>query len=222
MKKILAFNGSPRPGSNTSYLLEHFLDGASQESENMEVIRPHALNLEHCHGCLRCNVLRRCSISGDDWEQISGRILEADVLVFASPIYFHHLPGPVKILLDRFRSFNHVQITESGLKHTPWKEWKKDFVLLLCMGSPDDSDAQPVVDLFSYVTSILGSGNRLHVIKATRLAMAKQVMKTEDELRTLYEKLKLPPDLASQDHERNMRVLEACKRLGAELSADRP
>ena len=220
MKKILAFNGSPRPGSNTSYLLEQFLDGASQHSEIPEVIRPHELNLEHCHGCLRCNVLRRCSISGDDWEQISGRILEADVLVFASPIYFHHLPGPVKTLLDRFRSFNHVQITESGLKHTPWQEWKKDFVLLLCMGSPDDSDAQPLVDLFSFVTTILGSGNRLHVIKATRLAMAKQVIKSEDELRVLYDKLKLPPELAFEDHQRNMQVLEACRNLGTELSGE--
>ena len=113
MKKILAFNGSPRSGSNTSYLLEHFLEGTSLSPDNFEVIEPHALHLDHCHGCLRCNVLRRCSISGDDWEQISGKILDADVLVFASPIYFHHLPGPVKILLDRFRSFNHVQITES-------------------------------------------------------------------------------------------------------------
>ncbi len=222
MKKILAFDGSPRPGSNTSFILKHFLEGALPHSEDPEVIRPHEVNLEHCHGCLRCNVLRRCSISGDDWDHISGRILEADILVFASPIYFHHLPGPVKILLDRFRSFNHVQVTESGLKHTPWQEWNKDFVLLLCMGSPDDSDAQPVVDLFSFVTSILGSGNRLHVIKATRLAMAKQVIKTEEELRALYDKLKLPPDLATLDHKRNMGVLEACKRLGSELSADRP
>lgn len=218
MKKILAFNGSPRSQGNTSYLLQHFLDGTGHHPETLEVIHPHELNLEYCHGCLRCNVLRRCSISGDDWEQISGRILEADVLVFASPIYFHHLPGPLKILLDRFRSFNHVQITESGLKHTPWHEWKKDFVLLLCMGSPDDSDADPVIDLFRFVTSILGSGNRLHVIKATRLAVAKQVIKDRDELRILYEKLKLPADLAEKDHQKNKSVLAECKRLGNQLS----
>ncbi len=219
MKKILAFNGSPRAHGNTSYLLQHFLDGAGDQAETLGVIHPHELNLEYCHGCLRCNLLRRCSISGDDWGQVSGKILEADILVFASPIYFHHLPGTLKILLDRFRSFNHVQITESGLQHTPWHEWRKDFVLLLSMGSPDESEAGPVIDLFRYLTSILGSGNRLHVIKATRLAVARQVVRDKDELRILYEKMKLPADLVDRDHRENKKVLAACKRLGAKLSA---
>jgi hypothetical protein len=75
--------------------------------------------------------------------------------------------------LDRFRPFNHVQITETGLEHTPWQEWKKDFVLLLTMGSPDPSDAKPVIDLFDFVKSILGHGNKLHVITATRVAVAR-------------------------------------------------
>jgi putative NADPH-quinone reductase len=218
MRKILAFNGSPRPVGNTSCLLEAFMEGAGRHTQELEVIHPHEISLEHCHGCLRCNVLRRCSITGDDWEQISRKIIEADVLVFASPIYFHHLPGPLKVLLDRFRSFNHVQITESGLKHTPWHEWNKDFVLLLCMGSPDDADADPVIDLFRFVTSILGSGNRLHVIKATRLAMAKQVIKKEEELLILYEKLKLPVHLAETDHRKNRKVLADCRKLGTEMA----
>ena len=222
MKKILAFNGSPRPHGNTSYLLKAFTDGAGQHTDSLEVIHPHELNLEHCHGCLRCNLLMRCSITRDDWEQISRKILDADVLVFATPIYFHHLPGPFKILLDRFRSFQHVQITESGLIHTPWHEWRKDFALLLCMGSPDDSDADPVIDLFRFVTSMLGSGNRLHVIKATRLAVSRQVTKNEDELRTLYEKMKLPAHLVAQDHDRNQKILAACRQLGMELTAGEP
>lgn len=115
------------------------------------------------------------------------KILDSDVLVFAAPIYFHHVPGPMKIMLDRFRSFNHVQITETSLVHTPWQEWKKDFVLLLTMGSPEESNADPVIDLFSFMTSILGSENRLHVIKATRLAVARQITKTEAELSVLYD-----------------------------------
>lgn len=219
MKKILAFNGSPRPHGNTTFLLEQFMDGAGQHSRSLEVFRPHELNLEACHGCLRCNVLRRCSISGDDWEHISSRILEADVLIFASPIYFHHLPGPMKMLIDRFRSFHHVQITETGLTHTPWQDWNKDFVLLLSMGSPDDSDADPVIDLFRFVTTTLGTGNRLHVIKATRLAVSRQVIKDKDELQRLYEKMNLPAYLVVQDHHRNREILSACRQLGMELSS---
>ena len=218
MKNILALNGSPRDKGNTSLLLDSFIEGARENTDHVEVLFPHRMNIDHCRGCLRCNVLRRCSISGDDWLDLSQKILDSDILVIASPIYFHHLPGPLKVVLDRFRSFNHVQITESGLEHTPWQEWEKDFVLLLTMGSPDQSDALPVIDLFDFVKSILGPGNRLHVITATRVAMARQISKTKDELAALYEKLKLPVDLAEEDYLKNMKTLEETRKLGSLLS----
>ncbi len=217
MKKVVAFNGSPRPTGNTSLLLNHFLEGTGQNPVDTEVIHSHELNLESCQGCLRCNVLKRCSISGDDWNEISSKILEADVLVFASPVYFHHVPSPLKKVIDRFRSFVHVQITETGLIHTPWAEWNKDFVLILTMGSPDKSEADPVIDLFRYITSILGSGNKLHVITATRLAVVKQVVKTKEELRDLYQKMKLPTELVAGDIQRNKALMEECRSLGFEL-----
>lgn len=163
-------------------------------------------------------MLKRCSLSGDDWAELSGKILNADVLVFASPVYFHHVPAPMKAMLDRFRSFIQVQITETGLKHTPWRAWNKDFVLILPMGSSAAADADPVIDLFSFMTSILGENNSLHVITATRLAVVKQVIKTEDELGELYGKMKLPARLAPGDFKRNQELMEACRKLGKELS----
>jgi putative NADPH-quinone reductase len=220
MKKIVAFNGSPRPAGNTAHLLRHFMEGALDNSVETDLIHCQDLNLKYCQGCLRCNILKRCSISGDDWEEVSKKILDADVLVFAAPVYFHHVPAPMKKMMDRFRSFHHVQITESGLVHTPWQEWKKDFVLILSMGTPDPVDAQPIIELFEFMTSLLGSGNRLHVITATRLAVVKQVIKTEEELETFYRKMKLPAHLAREDHHRNQKVLKACRELGVRLSAD--
>lgn len=219
--KILAFNGSPRPDGNTSHLLGKFLEGASENLVETEVLHSHRLNLKYCTGCLRCNLLKRCSITGDDWAVLSSKILDADVLVFASPIYFHHVPAPMKTMLDRFRSFIHVQITETGLQHTPWHNWKKDFVLILSMGSSDVVDADPVIELFRFMTSILGENNRLHVITATRLAVVKQVIKSEDELKELYVKMKLSPGLALGDFERNQEVMEECRKLGAELSLEK-
>ncbi len=219
MKKIIAFNGSPRPAGNTSHLLQQFIEGAQAHSSEIDLIRCQDLNLKYCQGCLRCNVLRRCSISEDDWARVSAKILESDVLVFAAPVYFHHLPAPMKKLIDRFRSFHHVQITETGLKHTSWIEWKKDFVLILTMGSPDPVDAKPIIELFEFMTTLLGSGNRLHVITATRLAVVKQVIKSEEELQTLYQKMKLPGDLVREDHLRNRKVMAACRELGDNLSS---
>ena len=218
MKRILAIHGSPRKQGNSALLLQSFLDGARKHTPHIEEINPHELNLEQCRGCLRCNVLKRCSISGDDWETTSASILASDVLVLSSPIYFHHLPAPVKTMIDRFRSFVHVQITQTGLVHTPWQEWKKDFVLILCMGSPDPADAQPVIDLFQFMKTILGSENRIHVITATRLAMARQVGRTEKELTELYLKSGLSASLVGQDVKMNMEALEKCRRLGMTLS----
>ncbi len=218
MKKILAFNGSPRKTGNTSFLLQRFLEGAAEQNAATETLHPHELNVEYCHGCLRCNILKKCSLRDDDWDEVAEKIEQADVLVFAAPVYFHHLPGPMKIILDRFRSFVHVQMTETGLIHTPWKKWNKDFVLMLSLGSSDPSDAAPIIELFGYVKSILGSGNRLHVITATRLGVVKQVVKTEDELRELYPKLKLPASLAENDAARNLELLAECKALGKKLA----
>ncbi|MDX2444326.1 MAG: flavodoxin family protein [Bacteroidales bacterium] len=214
MKKVLAFNGSPRRFGNTSVLLKHFRKGAETNSPIFREVLMNDLKLDHCNGCLRCNLIGRCSITGDDWQDLSQDILDADVLVFASPVYFHHLAGPMKVLIDRFRSFVKVQITESGLKHIPWQEWNKEFVLLLSMGSSDDSDARAIIELFEYMRSILGSSNKLSVISATRLAVIRQIEKTEEELSELYPKLGLSQNLVSADAQKNKLILDNCYQLG--------
>ena len=218
MKKVLLLDGSTRKMGNTSILLQHFIEGAEENTNKVEHIIAKDLDIKYCNGCLRCNLVKRCAIRGDDWEDLAQKINEADVLVFASPIYFHYVTAPLKNIIDRFRSFVHVQITETGLIHTPWNNWNKDFVLLLSMGSSDDSDAQPVIGLFDYMKEVLGDSNRLHVIKGTRLAVIKQVQKTEEELKELYPKLKLDEKLAKQDFERNKQILLDCKELGEKLT----
>lgn len=218
MKKILAFNSTPRSHGNSTYLLQHFIEGAGYNATRLDEIQTHDLDLRYCQGCLRCNVLKRCATSDDAWPELSEQILQSDILVFATPIYFHHLPASLKKVIDRFRSFVHVQITETGLIHTPWEDWNKDFALLLSMGSPDKAEAKPVIELFEFMTSILGSNNRLHVITATRLAMAKQVIRTKEELTILYNKLNLPEELAKWDSDENSKVLRNCRELGSRLT----
>ncbi len=218
MKKVLAFNGSARKQGNTSFLLDSFLKGVIKSDGKSEVIEAHKVNLDYCNGCLRCNLIKRCAIRGDEWNEISGKIMEADVLVFATPIYFHHVSAQLKKIIDRFRSFVHVQITETGLKHTPHTDWNKDFVLLLSLGSSSNKDAQPVIELFNYMIKILGPNNRLHVISATRLGVAKQVVKTEEELTELYPKLGLSEVLVEGDFIQNQKILQDCMDLGENLS----
>ena len=219
MKKVLVLDGSMRNNGNTSILVENFIKGVEKNTNQIDSILAKDLNLEYCNGCLRCNLIKRCSISGDEWPDLSQKILEADILVFASPIYFHYVTAALKKIIDRFRSFVHVQITESGVDHTPRVKWEKDFVLLLSMGSSDAIDAQPVVDLFEYMKEVLGEQNRLHVIKATRLAVTKQITKSKEELEILYPKLKIPIDFVEQDCIKNKKLLQDCYELGSELTS---
>jgi multimeric flavodoxin WrbA len=218
MKKIFAINGSPRPLGNTKFLLDSFLNGADDNNAKATVYLSNEINIKNCTGCLRCNLIKRCSIKNDDWEDISRNILDSDIVVFASPVYFHHFPASAKAIIDRFRSFIKVQITEESIKHEPWVEWKKDFVLILSMGSSDEIDAKPIIDLFEYITKILGPNNKLHVITATRLAVNKQINMQSQELEDLYRKLHIPVKLAKPDSNLNKERLIECYKLGNKLS----
>ncbi|MBN2663800.1 MAG: flavodoxin family protein [Bacteroidales bacterium] len=218
MKKILAFSGSPRTNGNSTILMRHFLKGTQKNSAKTEIINPYKIKINTCSGCLKCNLLKKCSLQNDEWSFLSEKILKADVLVFASPIYFHHVSSTLKKIIDRFRSFVQVQITQSGVKHTPWKQWEKDFVILLTMGSSDPIDAKPVIDLFEFITSILGPKNKLHILTGTRLALAKQVEKSSEILKIIYPKLELPENLAEEDYKKNQELLKKCYNLGEYLS----
>lgn len=215
--KVLALNGSPRRRGNSTILLEQFLKGAELSGAKTDEEIVEDLNIRGCTGCLKCNLIKRCSIRDDYWYSLSSKINKADTLVFSAPVYFHHFPSNLKKVIDRFRSFFHVKITEKGLIHTPWKEWKKNFVLITSMGSPDPSEAKPLEDLLKFMVKELGKGNKLHVIAGTRLAVPKQVSMNLNELENLYKKLDIPLFLASDDHKRNKKLLKKSYNLGVKL-----
>jgi len=210
----LAFSASPRKNGNSTALLNAFAEGFCGAGGDMETVDAQACAVRPCRGCLRCNLIKRCAIRDDGWQELSLKILAADVLVFAAPIYFHHVPAPLKMILDRFRSFMQVRITERGLVHTPWQEWRKHFVLLLAMGAPSDEDARPVVELFEYMTGVLGPSNRLSVVAATGLALAGQITMDAAQLRNAYGKLGLDPDRSAEDCARNQVFLKKAYELG--------
>ncbi len=219
MKRILGFAGSPRRRANSTIMLNEFMRGAKQNNAATEIIDTYKIDINFCQGCLVCNVKHKCIVETDQWQDLSRKILEADVLVFASPVYFHHVSASLKRIIDRFRSFVHIQMSRDGLIHTPYHRWEKDFVLLLSMGTVEDIDAQPIIDLFEFIVDILGEKNRLFVIKAKRVAIEKQLQRPLESLKILYEKLDLPQDIVEEDFSRNQEVLKQCYDLGVRLSA---
>lgn len=201
-------------------MLAELLRGAEDAGLVTETVFVKELHIKPCRGCLRCNLIKRCAIRGDDWSRLSKKILNADVLVFSSPVYFHHITGELKRVVDRFRSFVHVQVTRDGLNHTPWHQWRKRFILLMAQGSPDPVDADPAIRLYEFVKTILGPNNRLNYLIGTRLIVPDQLEMDENRLAGLYPKLGLPLRLVKNDYKSNEMLLKQCYDLGRSLEND--
>ncbi len=217
--KILALKGSPRENGNSTIMLNRFLEGCEKSGGEIKSIKPRDLDIKPCAGCLRCNLIRRCSLKGDDWEQLSNDILDADIIAISSPVYFFNFPSELKGIIDRFRSFIHVRITEDGLIHTPWVEWRKKFVVLLSMGSPDENEGAGIIKVMKFIVKELGENNELYTFNGTRLAVRGQIEFDRDKLESLYKKLQIPVKLAEHDHIRNRELLSQIYSLGTELGA---
>ena len=101
MKKILIISTSPRKGSNSEALAEAFADGARSAGHEAEVVSLRGKDIRFCRGCFVCQEKLRCVIR-DDVDALCQKALEADVLVFATPIYYYEMSGQMKTLLDRF------------------------------------------------------------------------------------------------------------------------
>ena len=97
---IMALYGSPRQGGNTEKLLDEFLKGAVSEGAAVDRLTIHDATIFPCRGCLACFQKGRCIIV-DDMEQIYSRLLAADIVALASPVYFYGVTGGAKILIDR-------------------------------------------------------------------------------------------------------------------------
>lgn len=97
---VMALYGSPRQGGNTEILLDEFLRGAASEGASVDRLYIHDAAISPCRGCEACFQNGRCIIT-DDMEQIYPRLLAADIVVLASPIFFYGVAGGTKVLIDR-------------------------------------------------------------------------------------------------------------------------
>lgn len=99
-KKILLIAASPRKGGNSETLADEFAQGAREAGHQVEKICLADKNIGFCKGCLACQKTQRCVIH-DDADEIVQKMRTAEVLVFATPIYFYEMCGQLKTLLDR-------------------------------------------------------------------------------------------------------------------------
>ncbi len=98
--RILGLFGSPRRGGNTELLLEEALKGAESEGAEVERIYLPDYAITPCKECHGCDQTGNCVIL-DDMQKIYPKLLEADVIILASPIFFYGVTAWAKALIDR-------------------------------------------------------------------------------------------------------------------------
>jgi len=105
MNKILGVIGSPRKKGNTHILVSRILDGAKPEGAETEILFLSDLDIRECDGCHSCWKGRQCS-KKDDMNVIYPKIIESDIIIFGTPVYWYGPTALMKGFIDRFVYFN--------------------------------------------------------------------------------------------------------------------
>ena len=99
-KRILIISGSPRLHGNSDILCGEFKRGALEAGHEVEKINLGAKKINYCLGCGVCNATGKC-VQKDDMAEILQKMIKADVIVLASPVYFYAMNGEMKTFIDR-------------------------------------------------------------------------------------------------------------------------
>ena len=97
---ILVISTSPRSVSNSEALAKEFARGAAEAGHSVELVSLRGKQIQFCKGCFACHKLGKCIIN-DDAPEIVAKMHDADVIAFATPIYYYEMCGQMKTLLDR-------------------------------------------------------------------------------------------------------------------------
>ena len=141
--KILVLTGSPRKNGNSNTLADNFIKGA--EEAGHEIVRFDAA-FKEVHPCIGCN---SCGMNGpcvfkDDFEFVRQHIVDADMVVFATPMYYFGISAQLKAVIDRFYAIN-------GQIHRP-----KKAALLMTYANTAASEAEPIKSHYKTLLNYLG------------------------------------------------------------------
>ena len=103
--KIVVLEGSPNKNGSSNLLASEFIRGTKEAGHSIQVIDAAHGDIHPCTGCIYCGYEGPC-VQKDDVSQIRQAILEADMLVFVTPLYYYGMSAQLKTLIDRFCAFN--------------------------------------------------------------------------------------------------------------------
>ncbi len=147
-KKVLILSGSPRKNGNSDILCDEFMKGAKDSGNEVEKIRVSTKKIAPCSGCYHCSSHGGECAHKDDMAEVLQKMIDADVLVLASPVYFYSIDAQLKAVIDRTVA--------------RWLEVKnKEFYYIITMADTDISSADTTLACFrGYADCVDGAGEK--------------------------------------------------------------
>ncbi|MCX5812794.1 MAG: flavodoxin family protein [Proteobacteria bacterium] len=146
MNTVILF-GSPRKEGNTVQLTGIFSQTLKERGHNVRTIYLNDLNIRPCQGCLACMPVGICKIN-DDMKDIRKYIMESNIIVYATPIYWFSSSSQLKLVIDRSLAF----LDENYGSRV---KGKKAVTIITC-ADEDIETCRPAIDMFKKTFSLLG------------------------------------------------------------------
>lgn len=99
-KNVLVISSSPRRGGNSDVLCDQFCAGAQAAGHQSEKVMLEDLKIKFCTGCGYCTTHHKCALK-DDMAALLDKMVKADVIVLATPVYFYSMYAQLKVMIDR-------------------------------------------------------------------------------------------------------------------------
>lgn len=155
-KKVLILSGSPRKNGNSDTLCEQFLKGALEAGHEAEKIFISSKNIGYCKACYYCQKSGGTCAIKDDMNEILEKIMQADVIVLSSPVYFYSIDAQLKAVIDRCVA--------------KWTEIKnKEFYYIMTAAENSDTVMNCTLECFRGLAACLGGSVEKGVIYAKGL-----------------------------------------------------
>ncbi|MBQ2635962.1 MAG: flavodoxin family protein [Methanobrevibacter sp.] len=121
-KKVVVISSSPRAGGNSDTLCDEFIKGAIEAGNDAKKYFLEDIDFDSCKACYKCKTPEMKCFQKDGIEEILDDMMEADVIVYATPIYYYEMTGTLKMFFDRcYPIFNHLE--------------DKDYYIITAVGS---------------------------------------------------------------------------------------
>lgn len=125
--KILILNGSPHKKGTTALMISEFKCGAEENGHTVTVFHTAEENIHACTACDHCRTSDSGCVFKDGMDKLNPLLMDADLVVFSTPLYYFGMSAQIKTVIDRFYANNQVL-----------REHKKKAVLLAACGDTDD------------------------------------------------------------------------------------